>query len=226
MKNGRGITLIALVITIIVLLILAGVSIATLTGEGGILTKAETAKEKTRGSSVEEAKNLWKYEQKMNPYTPNSTTKSLEELLEDLENQKLITEQEKQTIKETGEITIGGITIEFVSKIIFTFSGIETSCSEGMRWGDLILQVYHGEERIKDAELELLPKGQKAFIETFTPDSIRETAAGVRWTSFEEWFGKQEESVLINTYVNTEQYFRLSDSKGNNISFNEKIKNR
>ena len=42
-RNG-GITLIALVITIIVLLILAGVSIATLTGENGLLTKASDAK--------------------------------------------------------------------------------------------------------------------------------------------------------------------------------------
>ena len=37
-KENKGITLIALVITIIVLLILAGVSIATLTGNNGILT--------------------------------------------------------------------------------------------------------------------------------------------------------------------------------------------
>ena len=43
----KGITLIALVITIIVLLILAGVSIATLTGENGILKQANSAKEKT-----------------------------------------------------------------------------------------------------------------------------------------------------------------------------------
>ena len=50
----KGITLIALVITIIVLLILAGVSIATLTGEGGILTKAKTAKEQTEEARVEE----------------------------------------------------------------------------------------------------------------------------------------------------------------------------
>lgn len=43
----RGITLIALVITIIVLLILAGVTIVTLTGENGILTRASQAKENT-----------------------------------------------------------------------------------------------------------------------------------------------------------------------------------
>ena len=41
--NNQGITLIALVITIIVLLILAGVSIAMLTGGNGVLTKASEA---------------------------------------------------------------------------------------------------------------------------------------------------------------------------------------
>ena len=46
-KNSKGITLIALVITIIILLILAGVTIATLTGDNGILTQAGKAKDKT-----------------------------------------------------------------------------------------------------------------------------------------------------------------------------------
>ena len=43
----NGITLIALVVTIIVLLILAGVSIAMLTGQNGILTQAQNSQEKT-----------------------------------------------------------------------------------------------------------------------------------------------------------------------------------
>lgn len=46
-EKEKGITLIVLVITIIVLLILAGVSIATLTGESGILTQAQNAKKET-----------------------------------------------------------------------------------------------------------------------------------------------------------------------------------
>ena len=46
MKKNKGITLIALVITIIVLLILAGVTVATLTGENGLLGKASTAGER------------------------------------------------------------------------------------------------------------------------------------------------------------------------------------
>ena len=44
LKTHKGITLIALVITIIVLLILAGVAIATLTGDNGIIAKAQQAK--------------------------------------------------------------------------------------------------------------------------------------------------------------------------------------
>ena len=54
MLNNKGITLIALVITIIVLLILAGVSIAMLTGENGILTQATNAKEETTKVEEEE----------------------------------------------------------------------------------------------------------------------------------------------------------------------------
>ena len=53
-KEKKGITLIALVITIIVLLILAGVSIAMLTGQNGILTQAQNAKTTTANKSAEE----------------------------------------------------------------------------------------------------------------------------------------------------------------------------
>lgn len=49
-KANKGITLIALVITIIVLLILAGVTIATLTGDNGLLQKATTAKQDNEDS--------------------------------------------------------------------------------------------------------------------------------------------------------------------------------
>ena len=54
MKNNKGIPLIALVVTIIVLLILAGVSIAMLTGQNGILNRASDAGESTAVSSAKE----------------------------------------------------------------------------------------------------------------------------------------------------------------------------
>ena len=57
-KNETAITLIALVITIIVLLILAGISIAMLTGENGILTKAQEAKRRTEEAAANEQAEL------------------------------------------------------------------------------------------------------------------------------------------------------------------------
>ena len=57
-NHTKGITLIALVITIIVLLILAGVSIAMLTGDNGILTQAKLAKERTEEAKRKEEQDL------------------------------------------------------------------------------------------------------------------------------------------------------------------------
>ena len=51
-KVEKGVTLVALVITIIVLLILAGISISMLTGENGILKKATESKEKTEKADI------------------------------------------------------------------------------------------------------------------------------------------------------------------------------
>ena len=56
-KENRGITLIALVITIIVLLILAAVSIATLTGQNGIITQAQNAKKQNEYATAKEKVN-------------------------------------------------------------------------------------------------------------------------------------------------------------------------
>ena len=68
-KNSNGITLIALVITIIVLLILAGVSIAMLTGDNGILTQAQNAKNRTEEAQREEENILTNYEDYINNAT-------------------------------------------------------------------------------------------------------------------------------------------------------------
>ena len=70
----KGITLIALVITIVVLLILAGVSIAMLTGNNGILTQAQRAKKETEHSQKVEEDRLYEYENYINKATGNEIT--------------------------------------------------------------------------------------------------------------------------------------------------------
>ena len=58
--NISGITLVALVVTIVVLIILAGVSISMLAGENGILTQAQHAKDETELASIrEELQIMW-----------------------------------------------------------------------------------------------------------------------------------------------------------------------
>ena len=72
LKRNKGITLIALVVTIIVLLILAGISISMLTGQNGILNRAAEAKEKTGIAQEEESERLQGYEDTINQYAPSS----------------------------------------------------------------------------------------------------------------------------------------------------------
>lgn len=60
LKNDNAITLVALVVTIVVLLILAGVSINLVIGNNGIITKAQDAKLYSRAGSAEDEVNLWK----------------------------------------------------------------------------------------------------------------------------------------------------------------------
>ena len=74
LKSSKGITLIALVITIIVLLILAGVSIAMLTGQNGILTQAQRAKNETENAAANEAAALNQIEQELMNQTSGGTS--------------------------------------------------------------------------------------------------------------------------------------------------------
>ena len=81
-KEQKGITLIALVITVIVLLILAGVTIATLLGDNGIITRATTAKEKTQEGNVKEQVMLDILEEQMKNEGGNISAEKLKEILE------------------------------------------------------------------------------------------------------------------------------------------------
>ena len=78
MKKSKetGITLIALVVTIVVLLILAGVSISMLTGENGVITQAKKAKEETEIAEEKEAVQIAYTGAMGEKYDPDSITAS------------------------------------------------------------------------------------------------------------------------------------------------------
>ena len=74
-NKERGITLVALVITIIILLILATISIQSLTNTG-LFAKAQEAKEKTKNAEENQAKILNEYEDELNKYVSDNKNKT------------------------------------------------------------------------------------------------------------------------------------------------------
>ena len=121
LKNKKGITLIALVVTIVVLLILAGVTISLLLDENGIIAKSKDARIGTRASQVEDEVGMWKQHNFINKES-NQAQESADTMLANLISRKLLTEeeidrnQELITIKKKDgtvitEISYGNVTI-------------------------------------------------------------------------------------------------------------------
>ena len=141
--------MIALIITIIVMLILVGVTV-TAAINGGLFEKAKIAKEGTRADEIITKRDLWKVNQAADQYSKEKTAEKLSEILTDLENQNLITSDEKETIENTGKLTIGEKTILFSvgkpyttednKEIIIPF-GFEVDETQGKKESDGIVIV-------------------------------------------------------------------------------------
>lgn len=82
-KRQSGITLIALTVTIIVLIILAGISVSILTGKNGIINRAKDAKEKYEGESANEESNLNELDKEWSNKTNRQGTLEVIETTED-----------------------------------------------------------------------------------------------------------------------------------------------
>ena len=88
-NKDRGITLVALVITIIILLILATISIQSLTNTG-LFQKAQEAKEKTQNAEENQAKTLNEYEDELNKYI-SGTVEERKDPIKEVANKVLST---------------------------------------------------------------------------------------------------------------------------------------
>ena len=117
--SNSAITLIALIITIIVLLILAGVTLNMVMGESGLFGKANKAKEQTQISTAKEIIGMQVLENEAYKSTNDSKAKSDEELLQPIED-KLAEEGYKI---ENGKIKIGSTEINIAEEIANASSG-------------------------------------------------------------------------------------------------------
>ena len=72
-KNKKGITLIALVITIVILLMLTMVVVSAITGEHGLIQRAKESSFKSKMSAIAEEYDMYLTEQKINKLDSNET---------------------------------------------------------------------------------------------------------------------------------------------------------
>lgn len=112
-RNKKGITLISLVITIIVLLILAGISISMLTGNNGILNRASESKENTRAGTIQERIALAVIENTSIDHLNNGTKKTKVDVIEELKNEGILEENEVILLQTTDTIQIGDKVVDF-----------------------------------------------------------------------------------------------------------------
>ncbi len=103
-ERNNGITLIALVITIIILLILAGISIGILTGENGVLSKASKAKEETEINHYKEQIELIRTELKLQ--NENYTSPTIEQIETALQPKEWIQGMEIITVEGTEKLKL------------------------------------------------------------------------------------------------------------------------
>ena len=115
MKKQNGITLISLIITIIVMLILAGVALSMVMGDGSVIEQANTATEKTRSAEIKEAVELAVANNKAAVYSKQGM-KTKTDIVSELYEQGMITSEQKTSLETSDIITIDGTTIDF-SKI-------------------------------------------------------------------------------------------------------------
>ncbi len=84
LKNQKGITLVALVVTIIVLLILAGVSLSLVAGSNGIMTRTVAARDKNESATAAERAELaiaeWQMEWYENYYVETGSKHTTDDL--------------------------------------------------------------------------------------------------------------------------------------------------
>ena len=111
--QNKGITLISLVITVIILLILATVAITTAIDSNGLFKKANQAKEEMRYSQIMESKSMWEIEKEADKYTDEKTAGSASNVINKLYDQGTITAEERDKLLNGEVIIVAGKEIVF-----------------------------------------------------------------------------------------------------------------
>ena len=222
LKNKKGITLIALVVTIVVLLILAGVTISLLLDENGIIAKSKDARIGTRASQVEDEVGMWKQHNFINKES-NQAQESADTMLENLISRKLLTEdeidrdQELITIKKKDgtvikEISYGNVTINISKTPATEKSGAVVLTVDSV---DGMTTITNKEEATSFANsiTSLSEERKKEIIKKLEPVCINAEFGKTNFTTFEETLDFYKKNGDI-TEATEETFWNYVESNG------------
>ena len=222
LKNKKGITLIALVVTIVVLLILAGVTINLLLDENGIIAKSKDARSGTRASQVEDEVGMWKQHNFINKES-NQAQENADTMLANLISRKLLTEdeidrnQELITIKKKDgtvikEISYGNVTINISKTPATEKSGAVVLTVDSV---DGMTTITNKEEATSFANsiTSLSEERKKEIIKKLEPVCINAEFGKTNFTTFEETLDFYKKNGDI-TEATEETFWNYVESNG------------
>ena len=215
LKKEKGITLIALVVTIVVLLILAGVSTNILFSDSGLIEKAQNSGLKIRAAQVEEVVANWKQSNFINT-SINESKEDADKMLEDLISKKLVTEdeidreQEKIIIKKKDGTIVKEISYSDVEIVISKTPEKEKSGTVNLKVesvkGVTMPNIKTKEEVIKylkslsdERKKEMLKENMVPFINKEDPTANCQTFEDVlKWMKNKEIIAEETENAFWN----------------------------
>ena len=196
----KGITLIALIITIIVLLILAGVTITMITGDNGILKQATNARETNTKAEFEEQVKLAVIASKVND-TASIDLKTLEEEINKISGTTITKSEEDKlpwTVKKGNyEVTI-------------TDDGTITSNTTGKDDGkkDEETKIDYGTKKPSEDTRTVIDQATAAKPEGSTIDSTTNENTGIVMTDSNgnEWVWVEVPATVFTSAKNSTDY--------------------
>ena len=173
LKNKKGITLIALVVTIVVLLILAGVTISLLLDENGIIAKSKDAKTETRVSQIEDEVGMWKQHNFINKES-NQAQESADTMLESLISRKLLTEDEIDRDQEL--ITIKKKDGTIIKEISYSSVTINISKSPATKKAGAVILTVDSVEGMTRPNIDMTNGDEELnnFVNSLSEDQKKE----------------------------------------------------
>ena len=195
LKNkNKGITLVALVVTIVVLLILAGISISALTNTG-IFQKAKDAKQKSANAELDQNTKLDSYEEEISNYLPQDVKQAIKK------GKPLSTDKNTEIVDEKGN--------KIVIPAGFKVTGDATTVDKGIVIEDATVDKDGKPTATAGSQFVWVPVG-KITKEDGTKTEIKLN----RYTFASDGTPTEKNNEVINSY------FSETESKGNTVAKN------